>query len=194
MDRFLPILLGLAVASAPLTSSAQGRWHWEAGGDIAEPTRHLGSADLKTGLGFEGLITFDVTPGFGVYGGVDWHRFEAGRALTGFRVDAQETGYVLGLQWQDRFSATSRLGYRIRGGATYSQIELENRHGDNFSDSGHGTGWEVGAALLIALPNQWTLTPGIRYRALSRKLPIGNDRVPVNLEYVTVGVSVTRPF
>ncbi|MEZ5741843.1 MAG: outer membrane beta-barrel protein [Burkholderiaceae bacterium] len=194
MNRVWPIILGLSLASVSLVSSAQGRWHWEAGADVAEPTRHLGNADLKTGIGFEGLLSVDITPRFGLYGGVDWHRFEAGRALTGFRVDAQETGYVLGLQWQDRFSATSRLGYRLRGGATYSQIELEDRHGDSYADSGHGSGWEVGAALLISLPNQWTLTPGIRYRAVSRTLPIGNDRVPVNLEYVRIGVSVTRPF
>ena len=75
-----------------------------------------------------------------------------------------------------------RLEVRVR---EPRPIEIENQEGDLIADSGHGLGWEVGAGVAIGVGEKGSLTPGPRYRSLSRDLEFDGVEVPVDLRYVT---------
>jgi Outer membrane protein beta-barrel domain len=176
----------------PLAAQAEEGWQWELASDIAFPSGKLGPAKLKSGPGFDLTISYGLTPKLGSYVGWNWHRFRADSAFTGSKVDANESGLVLGMQWRDRFGQ-SGLDYRVRAGIVFNQIELESSSGI-ISDSKHGVGWELAAALLVPLPGHWTLTPGVRYRSLSRDITVGGQSYAVGLRYVAVGAGVSVRF
>jgi Outer membrane protein beta-barrel domain len=193
LAHLIGVVLTCIGVFASAWSSAQEGWHGEVSTDIAFPTKKLAGADLDVGAGFNGTIAYGFTPKFGTYIGWGWHLFHAGSALTGFDVDAKETGYSLGVQWRDRFG-NSAIGYRVRAGVTINRIEIENDAGDIVADSKHGVGFEVGAALIVPLDGAWELTPGITYRSLSRDMTIANQKRDVDLRYVAVGVGIVRRF
>jgi hypothetical protein len=61
-------------------------------------------------------------------------------------------------------------------------------------DSGHGLGWEAGAALGIMVGESWELSPGIRYRSLTPDLDFVAPATSGTLEYVAVEIGVSRTF
>lgn len=191
-NRLAVILLGV-FATAPFHASGEEGWHWELRTGVAVPTGNLGNAELDTGFGLEGTVAYGFSPNLSGYFGWDYHNFGVDRRLAGTDVDVDETGYVFGAQWQDKLGYGS-LDYRVRAGITINHIELENSAGSIVADSGHGPGFELGAALLVPLGAQWTLTPGLRFRMLSRDIPLNGRDVSVDLRYFTVGVGISRPF
>ncbi len=192
-------LLGAAVA-LPAPALAQDRWQdrfiWEVRSDIAEPTRDFhGDSELDTGIGFQASLAYMLTPHFGMYTALDLTGFEMDRSFAGRYVDVVETGYTLGLQLQTPVTSNQSVGFRVRAGLTYNDIELDPDYDrESLARSGHGFGWEVGAALVISLPHNWKLTPGIRYRELGRNLNYQGTVRRVRLEYVNVGVGLSRTF
>ena len=176
----------------PFAVQAEEGWHWEFASDLAIPNGKLGPATLTHGLGFDATIAYGFTPKLGTYFGWNWHRFTADSALTGSKVDVNESGFVWGLQWRDRFAQTD-FDYRLRAGVVYNQIELEDSR-SIIADTKHGTGWEMGAALLIPLIGHWVLTPSIRYRSLSRSLTPLNQAYAVDLRYYTLGAGILLRF
>jgi hypothetical protein len=193
LKHFIGAALTCIAVFASSWSMAQEGWQWEFRSDVAFPTKKLGNADLDIGAGIQGTIAYGFTPKWGTYFGWGWHYFRADTALTGSNVDVNETGYVLGVQWRDRFS-NSGLGYRLRAGVTVNRIEIENDAGDIIARSKHGVGFELGAALIVQLGAAWDLTPGIDYRSLSRDMTITNQKRGVDLRYVAVGVGFSRSF
>lgn len=120
----------------------------EVAGDIAFPTDKLGLSKLNNGLGFDATISYGMTPKIGTCFGCNWHHFRADSALTGSRVDVNESGFVLGMQWRDRLAQTG-FDYRLRGGIIVNHLEIEDGNSAIIADSGHSIGWELGVALLV---------------------------------------------
>ena len=73
-------------------------------------------------------------------------------------------------------------------------MELENEAGDIISDTGHGFGYEVGGGLTVPLGIRSSLTPGVRYRSLSRDLEVGTASGSARLSYITLGTGVAISF
>ena len=80
----------------------------------------------------------------------------------------------------------------LSAGGINNHIETENGEGDIVNDTGHGMGWEVDAGLGIPVGKRWQLIPGIRYHSLSREMKSGTVSEPVDLNYLSVGVGVSR--
>ena len=186
----LPVLalLLLAVSS---TAHAQNRLRFElrAGGAFA--VEKLGDASLGAGPGFEATVGYRIQPHLSVYAGWDWHRFTADASFAGSKDDFEESGYVAGLQFQHPIGIEG-LALQLRAGGTYNHVEIENTAGDRVADSKHGLGWEVGAGLAVRLGNRWQLTPGARFRSLSRDFTVGAVTTPGKLRYLAVDVGVSR--
>lgn len=192
MRRIVAVTTAIALLAGTGVAGAQSRWSVEAIGGVAFATQKLGEVDLGTGAGLEVNARFRVMPHLAVYGGWDWHHFPSDAALAGGDVDVEETGYAAGLRFEHPL--VSRAAYWLRAGATANHIELEDGDGDIVFDSGHGIGWEVGGGVTIPMGTRLSLTPGVRYRALSRDLELGGGATPVDLRYLTVGAGVAYRF
>lgn len=186
-------LLILALLFTFQVSVAQDRLSWEIRPDIALATQELGDADLGLGFGIEGTIAYRFMPHLGVYAGWGWQQFSADQSFAGADVDVEETGYTFGLQFVHPLGS-SPLSYFVRGGSVFNHIEIENGEGDITADSGHGLGWQAEAGLAVPVGEYWQLLPGLRYRALSRDIEVGNSSTSVDLNYLSVGLGISRIF
>lgn len=197
MNTRFSAMVGLALLTAPAVASAQQRWTLALQGGPAFPTESLGNADLNTGFGFEGTVSYRFMPHFAAYAGWDWHRFTIDNPASSFAApgtDVEETGYAFGVRFEHPIGGERSPLVVIRAGGTLNHIEIEDESGEQIADSGHGLGWEVGAGLGFALGTRWRLVPGARYRSLSRDLTIDNATTPVTLSYVTTEVGMHFSF
>jgi hypothetical protein len=194
MSRKLLGVLAFFLFTATDTSQAQSRWQFEIRGGPAFATQDIGDASLGTGFGFEGTVGFRFQPHLSVYAGWDWHRFPGDGSFGGADSDFEETGYAFGLLFEHPIGRSEVVALQLRAGGTYNHIEIENATGDLVTDSEHGLGWEGGAGLAVRLADRWQLTPGVRFRSLSRDLTAGSVTTPADLRYLAVEVGLSRRF
>jgi outer membrane protein with beta-barrel domain len=187
------VALCLVVAAAP--AQAERPWALElraGGGPSSDPE----SVALDAGFGFEPLLEYRFMPHALAYGGWDWHHFASDQSFAGTNMDFEETGYAVGLRFEHPFGGETGVGpaWWVRAGATYNHIEIENPDGDIIGDSGHGFGWEAGAGATFHVAERWSLTPGMRYRALTRDITVSGATSTVDLNYVLFEVGISRSF
>lgn len=185
----LAVILFLSLQSA----NAQSRISWELKTGVDFPTQDLGDADLTTGFGFDGIITFHFTPHTSVFGGWGWHRFTSDNSFAGADVDFEETGYTFGVEYMHPLGDTP-MDYYVRTGGIYNHIEAEDNDGDITYDTNHGLGWQAEAGLAFDLGNRWLFKPGVRYRSLSRDFDIGTTTVEADLTTFNVSAGISRSF
>jgi hypothetical protein len=187
-------VLAFLLITVPSTAHGQSRWRFEIGGGAAVATEDLGDTSLGTGFGFEGIVGYRMQPHMWVYAGWDWHRFPADGSFAIAERDFDETGYAFGLQFEHPIGGSDAVALRLRAGGTYNHIEVENPAGDLIADSEHGLGWEAGAGLALRLDDHWQVTPGARFRSLSRDLSLGGAKTPADLRYFAVEMGFARHF
>lgn len=182
------------IAATSLT--AQSSWSVDLRAGPAFATQEAADSDLDTGFGFEGTLAYRFLPHLAGYAGWDWHTFGASDSLAGLEADIEETGYVAGLRFEHPLAGESGPGpaVRLHAGATYNHIEIEDDDGEIVADSGHGFGWEAGAGLSFPVSDALRLTPGVRYRALSRDVDVDDVTIGVDLRYVAAEVGVSWSF
>ena len=197
MRNFLNGLLSgvvvLTILIVPQAINAQTPWSVEIRGGTHYATQELGDADLSLGLGAEAMLSYSFMPNFGAFVGWGWGQFSADQSFAGEDMDFDETGYSFGLQYMNSCPRLN-LNYIIRAGGIYNHLEVENNKGDIVDDSQHGLGWQAGAGVKIPFVNNWTIVPSLRYRSLSRELEDGNDKIDVDLTYISAGVGFSLAF
>lgn len=186
------IAVGFLAASSP--TAAQERWAFELRGGAALPTQDIGSDELGTGFGFEGTLRYRFLPHLGVYGGWDWMHFGPETSFAGADVDFEETGYVFGLRFEHPLGEGAPVSGWVRAGGTYGHLELEDTAGEIIADSGHGLGLEAGAGVALDIGGRLSVTPGVRYRALTRDVEIGTATTEVDLRYVALELGLVVHF
>jgi opacity protein-like surface antigen len=195
MTRIIVAMTALAILFQAAPAGAQERWAVEFRGNGIVGTHDLDMDTHQNGFGYEASVRYRFLPHLSAYAGWDWTRFKAGDAFTGPHAGhLEETGYAVGLRFEHPFREGSRTAGWLRAGGMYNHVELENKDGDVVSDSGHGLGWEAGAGLAYGLNGRWSLTPGVRYRAISRDLEVGSATIPVDLQYVAFELGIAFRF
>ena len=184
-------LIGLFQATS---LDAQDRWGLELRGNGALATQDAVRDSHEYGFGLEGNVQYRFMGHLSAYAGWGWSRFDAVAGIAGPGMELEETGYVLGLRFDHPIREGSRISGWIRTGAIYDHLELENGDGDLIDDSGHGLGWEFAAGLGVPVAPSVSLTPGIRYRSLSRDLDVGGRATPVELQSVAFELGLVRRF
>lgn len=108
----------------------------------------------------------------------------------------EETGYAYGLRFEYPFMSDreSSPAIRIHAGGTYNHLEFENADGDQVADSDHGVGWEPGAGVAFPVGDAWKITPGARFRSLSRDVTVADVTTDVDLRYIAADVAVSWSF
>ena len=174
--------------------TAQDRFSVQLRPGISFATTSLGDANLKTGAGFELAAAYRFMPHVAFYAGWGWNRFASGTSFAGPETDFEETGYAFGLQFIHPFSSNLSFDYFLKGGAIYNHIEVEDTDGEIVADSGHGFGFQVETGLSFSLNDSWKIIPGVKYQTLSRDLTIGERAYPVDLNYLSVGATLSKAF
>lgn len=154
---------------------------------VGIPTEDLGNFSVDTGSVIEATLIHSIISTVGVYAGWGWRQFGSDN------LDVEQTGYVVGFQYSPPLPGSETI-LRFRVGATYERIELEDNDGVSIENSGHGMGIEVGAAIPIALNAEWSVTPGVRYRTLTRDIEIDGSESEVHLSYVAIDVGLSWLF
>ena len=185
------ILAGFGL-SAP--ASGQSNFGLELRGNGAISTQDTEREYSENGFGFEANLQYQFHPNLSAYAGWDWARFSALNSIAGSDMDLEQTGYVLGVRFQRPFTETSPTAWWVRFGGIYDHLELENADGDVIDDSGHGLGVEGGAGVTVPFAGRWSLTPGIRYRKLSRDLEVEGVEVPVKMESLAFELGIAVRF
>lgn len=178
-------------ATGPL--AAEGLWSVELRGGAALPTNDLGGADLNTGFGFEGSISYVVLFNLSGYVGWDWFRFTMDESPWGDNLDVEQTGYAFGLLFSNPVGELP-LSFFLRAGGTLNHIELEDADGTLVGNTEHGLGWEFGGGLVYEANDHWKVTPGIRYRSQSRDLNSAGEKTSVDLNCVAMDVGISVSF
>jgi hypothetical protein len=174
-------------------AKAQNNWGITFRTSANFPTKNLGDANIKTGIGLEGTIDYRFLPSLAVYAGWGWNKFSADDSFAGSNMDFEETGYRYGLQFIQPIG-TTEWKYSISAGGLYNHIETENTSGEIISDSGHGFGWEAEAGIHIPLGERFSLTPSVRYHSLSKEIKINNNMTAVDLNYLAAAVALRWSF
>lgn len=193
--RTLAALSALAAFAAldAAPASAQDRWGFDlrAAGGIA--TQDDARDTSESGFGFGATVYLGLQEHLYAYGGWDWMRYQALEEIAGPDVDLEETGYHFGLRFEHPFG-DSDVRWWARGGALIHHFEFENDDGDIIEDTGHGLGWEGAAGLTVPLGSTWSLTPGVRYRSVTREAELLNLTTDVELQAVTFELGFRRSF
>ncbi|MBD3346436.1 MAG: outer membrane beta-barrel protein [Chitinivibrionales bacterium] len=190
--RFITFIC-MAIVIFTFSAGAQNRWSLELRPGGSFPVKELGDADLTPGFGFEGTVAYRFIGSFCAYAGWGWNRVTADQSFAGPDVRFEETGYVLGVQAMYPFGR-SMLKYYVRAGILYNHIETEDSEGEIVDSSPHGLGWQAGAGLAFDITDHLRLTPGLRYRSLSREIDIDNTVVDADLRYLSAGVGIAWRF
>jgi hypothetical protein len=187
MTRFTVSLSAALLALAMVAPDAHGqRLGVEVRAANAVATQKLAGADLSTGIGFGGLLAYRVNEHVAPYGGWDWFQFHAVESSLGSDLDFEETGYSLGLRFENAFGLGSRFHYRVEAGGTYKHVEVEDDGGDRIADSGHEPGFELGGGLLILLGESWRISPTFRYRSLQPVFDVDGVTTEGTLRYAAL--------
>lgn len=156
---------------------------------IAQPSSELGEDDLEIGFGVDALLSYVVAPSAAIYAGWGYHRF----GVDGSGLDIDQTGYVLGVAWLGAFGG-SDVGYRFNVGATYEHLVFESDTAERVDDSEHGLGYEIGAAVLLPLGTTYVLTPGLRFRSISRAVEFDGVDRDVDVDYLAAEIGIGFTF
>jgi opacity protein-like surface antigen len=194
MYRTIMAVTALATLALAAPVDAQDRWGLEFRMSGAVATQDVDRATHQKGVGFEGTVRYRFLPHLSAYVGWDWTYFPAHESFAGPDADLEETGYAGGLRFEHPLRAGARTAYWVRIGATYNHLELEDADGELVANTAHGLGWEAGVGLALQVSERWSLTPGFRYRSLSRDLELATATMPVELQYVEFGLGMARTF
>ncbi len=181
------------ITASSNTIHAQERFGLTLRGGADCATVKLGDADLNTGFGIEGSISYRFLTHLHANAGWSWNRFKSEKSFAGSDITFEETGYLAGLQYIHPLGE-SRFSYLIGAGATLNHIEVENNEGEIIANSGHGFGWQADAGVSIELLKRLQLIPSVRYRSLSRTIKIDEISTPTDLNYIAIQLGLTWNF
>ncbi len=190
---FITIVLAAFITLSTLGQENEKRFGFEFSPGISIATQKLGGTTLNPGFGFEGIFHYRFMPHLGAYGGWGWNRFGAEESFAGNDVSFEETGYVLGLQYKRPFN-NSNLSWYLRAGALYAHIETESNDGVVFNDTGHGLGWQLAGGMDIGLGKNWSLTPGIKFNAVTRDTDFNGANKEFKHNYASVRFGILKKF
>lgn len=184
---FITLALTALFSLTSFSQEKEKNFGFELSGGPSLATRELDENKLEKGFGFEGIFHYRFMPHTGVYAGWGWNRFSAETSFAGNNTDFEETGYVLGLQFKHPIDGF-RSSYYLRAGVLYNHIEVENDNGDIIGDTGHGPGFQLATGIGIPLGSKWSLTPGVKFNAISGSADI--EEVPFSMDYHYLSVRI----
>src|SRR5688500_13887833 len=103
---------GLFMLLLTTNVKAQNEWSFDIKSGVNIPTGEIEEAELKTGYGIEGTISYAVTNYLSGYAGWGWNKFSSERSFAGENLDFEETGYTAGLRFNYP-TTTAKVTYMV---------------------------------------------------------------------------------
>jgi hypothetical protein len=181
------ILIGLSIlviGSAQV--HGQSRWTVECRPSLNVPASYLLGKKMNIGFGFDGQLGYRFLPGTSLYAGCGWTLFPQQE------ITNEETGFMFGVQFM-RPIFDSEVRYYFKGGGVYDRLKIQNNN-HQFSNSGRELGWLIESGLSLPLDYGLALNPGLRYRQLSGEISMNHISQKFNLNYLSLGISVSKTF
>lgn len=172
--------------------AAQEKWAVEVRPQVNFPTQQPDMMDLKTGYGFEALLSYRFMPHLGAYAGWGWNNFHIDEESGFGELEIDETGYSFGLRFIH--PVNSSLSYLVGLGGIYKHFEAEDADGDITGDSDHELGWEIHGGLVIEIGSGFDLKPQVSYRSLSATSDLGPTEAEIDLQYLSIGLGIAKKF
>lgn len=173
---------------------AQEKWAVEFRPGLNIPTSDFMEVTLKIGFGFEGVVSYNFMEHLGVYVGWGWNQFKTDDVFIGSGADIEERGYTFGLHYIHPITPSTRLSCFISVGGIYNHIDIENSEGNSTTDSGYGFGWELSAGISYGIGDNFYIRPQIGYRSLTRDITFGGNTEDVTLNYMVIGMGISKTF
>lgn len=189
----LKFLAGVIFILNSLNGFSQSTWSPEFRSGLNFPTEQITGVEVSTGFGFEFKLAYDLFRPLAIYAGWGWNEFRVDEELGETYLDLEEGTFTLGLQFLQPLG-NSGIVYLLRGGAVYGHFEFEDIEGNVYADSGYGFGWQVETGFGFNISSTWSLRPGIRYRTTVKEIEIDNNISQVDLNYFSIGISLTKQF
>ena len=189
---FIALAMVTLISATADAQEKERRFGLEISGGQSFATREFVEG-LRMGYGVEGTIHYRFLPFAGIYAGWGENWFSTETSSSDTNRDYEETGYVLGLQFQYPFKGT-RSSLFLRAGALYNHIEVENDNGDILQDTGHGPGYQVAGGVDIGLGSGWSLTPGIKFNSLSREAELEGETMILDYQYLSARIGIMKMF
>lgn len=184
--RILIAIFMILVASG---LKAQNHWNAEIRPGLNFPSGNISGVELNLGYGADASISYEFLRNLSTYAGWGWNSFRSDDSEFIF----EEAGYSFGLLFIHPIRKLP-LSYVLSGGMLYKNIEVENRAGENLTDTDPQPGWQLTAGIDIALGNFISLRPTFRYNSLLTKPKTEFLRNDLHLKYVSFGIGVSKTF
>lgn len=153
-------------------------------------------SDTRHGIGYglEATISYKFQKHWSVFAGWSFNSFPASESVAGENGEFDESGFNFGFRFVRPITPVSKFSYVLGAGVTYNHIEVENNDRRNIANSGYGFGWQVEAGFSYTIVKRFDIMPTVRYRSLSRDIAIGGDKIPIDLNYVSIGAALVLSF
>jgi len=189
---FLTLTLSVFLSLGALAQEKDKRFAFELSGGPSFPTSEFVDG-IKMGFGFEGTFQYRFLPFASVYGGWGSNWLSTESTNSEDNMDYEETGYILGLQFNYPLKASSSSLF-LRAGALYNHIEVENDNGEILEDTGHGLGYQVTGGIDISLGSGWSLTPGVKFNFLSGETESEGTTRQIDYQYISARIGIMKRF
>lgn len=190
---FLAVLLVAIVSLGSQAQENEKKFGFEFSTGVAMATQKVAGATLNPGFGYEGIFHYRFMSNLGVYGGWGWNRLGADESFAGDNGNFEETAYVLGLQLNIPVANSDNSWY-LRAGGLYGHNETENNEGDVIHNTGHGLGWQLAGGFNLALGNNWSFTPGVKFNALTRDAELEGTSTEFKHNYGSLRIGLLKRF
>jgi len=188
---FLVVFSLLTIGS--FAQSKERKFGFEFSSGVSVATSKLAGTNLDPGFGFEGIFHYSFMTDLGIYGGWGWNKLSSDDTFAGNDICFEETGYVIGLQYNHPIGQSAAALY-LRGGGLYNHIETENAAGEIIDDTKHGWGFQLAGGVDFDLGKNWSFTPGIKFNSLSRETEYEGISHQMNLNYLSLRLGILKRF
>lgn len=196
MKSPIPIVLTAAMLAVTSSATAQQPWTVELRGGGAFPTVDIvGDSGTGNGIALEGVLSYRFVPYLDAFVAWDWVKFSPETSFAGPEVDIEGTGYLAGLRFERSVAEAVPFDVWVRAGARYDHLELNDASGEIIAGTGRDVGFDLGAGVTVQVAERWSVTPGVRYRAVSHDVQLSPTRTEdADLRHVVVDVGVRYRF
>lgn len=172
---------------------AQHPWSAEFRPGLNIPLIDLEDDNLEVGFGFEASISYKLMPHFKATAGWSYNNFETDQNEMKNSTRLNENSFAFGFEFKLPITE-SPVSYYVQGAGILGQMQLLDAQKTFNERSEYGIGWQIGAGAEFDLDDRWSLRPEIRFRSLSRDVDIGSSTIDVNLDYISIGIGLSRTF
>lgn len=194
MKKYFYIAAGIVILLSSLVfgqDQNKSKFSLEFNPGVSSHLNKIDNSGSDIGVGFEGILHYQIDSDFGVFVGWGWNRFNIEKTFAGTNNPYEETGYIIGAQYKLTLK-NSNYKLFFRAAALYNHIEIENSDGQIAYNTGHGLGFQAAAGIEIPVGYGWSINPGVKFNLLNRNLDLAGISKEISYNYISLRVGISK--